>query len=138
MRIRQKLDLKTIGYISTFEKITRTHAIDFFENRGQLTFLTGENTARKAIGRGGINIKKLSNMLNRKIRIIELTKDPKTFLISMIFPIKPGSIELEDSIITIKPNSTEDKARMIGREASNFQLVNSLLERHYKLKLKIK
>ncbi len=137
MRIRQKLDLKIIGYISTFEKITRTHAVDFFENRGQLTFLTKENTASKAIGKGGINIKKLSNMLNKKVRIIELTKDPKKFLTSLIFPIKPTSIEQEKDIITIKTNSTEDKARIIGRDANNFQRFNSLLERHYKLKLKI-
>ena len=137
MRIRQKLDLKTIGYITTFEKITRTSAVDFFEKKGQLIFLTKENTAGKAVGRGGINIKKLSNMLNRKVRIVELTKDPKKFLTHLIFPIKPASIEQEKDIIIIKASTTEDKARMIGRDANNFQLVNLLLERHYKLKLKI-
>ena len=59
MRFQQKLDMKSMGIISTFEKITRVHPLEFLENKGQLIFIVKENTARKAIGKGGEKIKRL-------------------------------------------------------------------------------
>ncbi len=137
MKFKQKLDLKLIGYLSTFEKITRTNAIDFFENKGQLIFLTKEGTIKRAVGKGGANIKKLSYMLKRTIKIIELTEDPKKFLLSLMYPIKPATIETTSTIITVRLNSSDEKARVIGRASSNIEFINSLLERHYGLKMRI-
>ena len=60
MKIRQKLDMKLIGYLATFEKITRASAVDFFENKDQLIFMVDEAFVMRAVGKGGINIKKLA------------------------------------------------------------------------------
>lgn len=137
MKIRQKLDMKLIGYLATFEKITRASAVDFFENKDQLIFMVDEAFVMRAVGKGGINIKKLAYLLKRKIKIIALTKDPKMFVLSLIYPIKPFSMEKTDEFINIRLSSTEEKARVIGRGASNISFINSLLERHYKLKLRL-
>ena len=137
MKFKQKLNLKLIGYLSTFEKVTRTNAVDFFENKGQLIFLTEEGTIKKAVGKGGANIKRLSYMLKRTIKIIELSEDPNKFLLSLIYPIKPATMEKTDTMINVRLNSSDEKARIIGRASSNLEFINSLLERHYGLKMRL-
>lgn len=137
MKLQQKLDMRIIGIISTFEKITRTNAIDFLETKGYLTFFVKENSARKAVGKNGANIKKLIYLLKQKVIILELSKNPKKFVTSLIYPLTPQSIEQEDNILKIKLNSKEEKARVIGRGASKLAFINDLLKRHYKLTLKI-
>jgi len=137
MKLQQKLDMRIIGIISTFEKITRTHAVDFLESKGYLTFLVKDNSMRKAVGKNGANIKKLTYLLKQKVIILELSKNPKKFITSLIYPLTPQSIDQEDDILKIKLSSKEEKARVIGRGASKIDFINDLLKRHYKLTLKI-
>ena len=87
MRFQQKLDMKDLGIISTFEKITKVHPLEFLENKGQLVFIVKENTARRAIGKGGEKIKRLSNLLQKKVKIVEMSKDPQKFVQNLIYTI---------------------------------------------------
>lgn len=137
MRFQQKLDMKSMGIISTFEKITRVHPLEFLENKGQLIFIVKENTARKAIGKGGEKIKRLSNLLQKKVKIVEMSKDPEKFVQNLIYPIKPEIIEQQEDILMLRPSSIEDKAKLIGRNSANIKFINSILERYHKLRVRI-
>ncbi|MDP3917407.1 MAG: hypothetical protein Q8Q42_03935 [Nanoarchaeota archaeon] len=137
MKLQQKLDMRIMGIISTFDKITRIHAVDFLESKSHLTFLVNENSAKKAVGKNGANIKRLSYLLKQKVVILELSKNPKKFVTSLIYPLVPESIEQTENVLKIKLNSKEEKARVIGRGASKISFINNLLKRHYNLILKI-
>ena len=126
-----------MGYITIFEKITSTDALDFLENKGQLIFFTKEGTIKKAIGNNGINIKRLSNLLKKKVRIIELSEDPKKFILSVIHPLQPSLIEVKEKEIILHFNTTEERARIIGRNGSNLEFLTKLVENHHHLKLKV-
>ena len=126
-----------MGILSTFEKITRVHAIEFSENKGQLIFIVKENTARRAIGKGGEKIKRLSRLLQKKVKILELSKNPQTFVERLIYPIKLEIIEQHEDLLMLRPTSLEDKARLIGRNSANIKFMNTLLEKHYKLRARI-
>ena len=137
MRSVQKLDMRTMGYITMFEKLTRTEAVDFLENKGQLIFFTKEGELRKTLGKNGANIKRLSNLLKKKVRIIELSEDPKKFILSIIHPLEPSSIEIKEKEIVLKFNTTEERARIIGRNGSNLEFLGKLVENHHQIKLKV-
>ena len=84
----EKYDLQTIGLISLFEKITRTHAKRLFtDKRGQLVFIVEEGQAGKAIGKSGMNIHKLQRMFKKRIKVIEFNQDPKDFIKNCIAPL---------------------------------------------------
>lgn len=137
MRSVQKLDMRTMGYITMFEKITKTEALDFLENKGQSIFFTKEGTARKALGKNGNNVKKLSNLLKKKVRVVELSEDPKKFILDLIHPLQPSSIEIKEKEMVLHFNTTEERARIIGRNGSNLEFLNKLVENYHQLKLKI-
>tara|TARA_Y100000310_G_C20701659_1_gene830558 strand:- start:1943 stop:2359 length:417 start_codon:yes stop_codon:yes gene_type:complete len=137
MKVIQKLDIKTIGYISTFEKITKNHPIAFLEKNGQLIFIVKEGTARKTIGPRGSNIKRLSNMLAKSIKVIEYSKDPQKFLLNIVFPIKPEIIEQHEDTLLIRPSTHEDKARLIGRNSNNINFTKALLKKHHNLDVRV-
>ncbi len=129
--------MRIMGYISIFEKITKTHAVDFLESNGQLIFFVNEGKASKAVGKAGVNIKKLTHLLKKKVKIIQLTKDPIKFIEGLIHPIKPAIIEVHGDRAIVQLSSVEDKARVIGRNASRLKFINQLLESHLKMKATI-
>lgn len=137
MRSIQKLDMRTMGYITLFEKLTKTESLDFLENKGQLVFFVKENNAKKAAGKLGSNLKRLSNLLKKKIKILELSEDPKKFVEGLIFPLEPSLIELKEGKIILSFRTTEERARIIGRNGSNLEFLSKLVENHHKLKLKV-
>lgn len=126
-----------MGYITLFEKLTKTESLDFLENKGQLIFFVKENNAKKAAGKLGSNLKRLSNLLKKKIKILELSEDPKKFVEGLIFPLEPSLIELKEGKIILSFRTTEERARIIGRNGSNLEFLSKLVENHHKLKLKV-
>ena len=113
MNSGQKIDLKIIGYINTFEKITKIHPIEFKENKNQFVFIVKESQAKKAVGKGGINIKKLSNLFNKRIKVVEYSTDPEKFFLNLIHPIIVETMELVENNLLIRPDSIEDKSRVL-------------------------
>jgi len=62
-----KYDLQLIGYINIFENITKTNVKDcFMNNKDQLVFVVNENQAGKAIGKNGLNAKRLEKYSVKK------------------------------------------------------------------------
>ncbi len=137
MNSGQKIDLKIIGYINTFEKITKIHPIEFKENNGQLVFIVKEDQVKKAVGKGGINIKKLSNLFNKRIKVVEYSKNPEKFFLNLIHPIIVKTMELTETQLLIRPDSIEDKSKIIGKNGKNLEFINSLMYQHHKTKIRM-
>jgi len=137
MITKNKLNLKSIGLITTFENITRTSVIEFFNEDNQFVFIVKEGQASKAIGKSGANAKKLLRLLKKRVKIIEFAKNPKRFLLNIVDPIKPKSVEEEDSILIITAENTQDKAKLFGRDRKNLKFTNNLLEKYHKLTVKV-
>ena len=85
-----KLSLDDIAYINMFEKITKAGVKDCIvnEDKGKVTFVVNEGQVGMAIGKGGANVKKMQNKLNKKIEILEYSEDPLKFLANILRPVK--------------------------------------------------
>jgi len=135
MKTRQKLDMRLMGLVSIFEEVTKVNAVDFLENKGQLVFLVKEDDGKKAVGKNGMHAKKLTYRLQKKVRIIVLSADVKTFIEQVIRPLEPVDIEDDGITCKIKMRSVEEKARLIGRGGSNIEFLKGMVEHHYKRKV---
>ncbi|OYT41158.1 hypothetical protein B6U80_02025 [Candidatus Pacearchaeota archaeon ex4484_26] len=84
----RKLVFQDIQYINIFEKVTKVRPSDCFTYGLYLVFVVPQELLSKAIGQGGINAKQISNVLNKKVKIISYNGNKEEFVESIISPIK--------------------------------------------------
>ena len=112
----EKYDLQTMGLISLFEKITHTHAKRLFtDKRGQLVFIVEEGQAGKAIGKSGMNMRKLQRLFKKRIKVIEFNQDPKEFVKNCIAPLEVENIKIEEDKLILTSADTKTKGQYTAR-----------------------
>ena len=119
--------------ITIFESMSGAKVKDCIVNE-RLIFIIEENEMGKAIGKNGINIKRMENALKKKIRLVEFSNDILQFVKNMIYPIEASNIAMEDGIVTIHGNDTTAKAMLIGRERQNINHLSSIVKRYFDVK----
>ena len=117
--------------INLFENKTRSTVKNFLEYNEIFIFIVKENQARKAIGPKGINVKKLSDLLNKRIKIVEYNSEPVKFIKGFISPIVALDIKVEDKIIEIKVSSTREKGLLIGRDKKHLNMLKNLVKKYF-------
>ena len=130
---KMKLDMETIGYINLFEKITKCHVKDSFPYSDKVLFIVGSGEASKAVGKKGVNIKKLADMMNKKLKVVEFSVDPVTFIRSFISPIKPQDIKIEENIVEINVRGRQEKGLLIGRDRNNLNCLKEIMKKYFKI-----
>lgn len=128
-----KYDSDLMKLITLFESMTGAKVKDCIANE-KLIFVIEENEMGKAIGRNGANIKKMENMLKKKIRLVEFSNDVLQFVKNAIYPAEAAGIRNENSVITIQGKDTSSKAMLIGRERQNLNHLNGLVKRYFGIK----
>lgn len=133
--IKIKYDINIIKFISVFESITKARIKDCLDQDGKLIFVVKENEIGKAIGKKGINIKRLENALKKKIKIIEFSDDLIQFIKNCIYPSQSKDIvEGEDGIILITPVDSQTRGMLIGREAVHLRALEKIVNRFFTIK----
>ncbi len=64
------LDMQDIRHLNLFGKITGVNTRFYFVYNGTLIFCVPNQLVSKAIGEGGKNVKRMSEVLRKKIKII--------------------------------------------------------------------
>ncbi|MBI1972783.1 NusA-like transcription termination signal-binding factor [Candidatus Woesearchaeota archaeon] len=129
-------NLQTIGFITTFERVTRTNVKRLLlDKKGKLVFIVEEGQAGKAIGKAGMNMRKLQRLFKKRIRVIEFNQNPIEFVKNYITPLEVESITEKDDQITISSQDTKTKGMLIGRNKQNIQELNSIVQKLFKRKV---
>lgn len=111
------LDMQHIRYINLFEKITKVSTRFCFKYNETIFFCVPKILVSKSIGDRGDNVRRLSQILNKKIKIIVAPRDihdVRDFIQSIVDPVKFKNIEINDKEIVLS-GSTQSKAALIGR-----------------------
>ncbi|MBI2652843.1 NusA-like transcription termination signal-binding factor [Candidatus Woesearchaeota archaeon] len=128
-----KYDSDSMKLITLFESMTGAKVRDCISNE-KLIFVIEENEMGKAIGKKGINIKRIENSLKKKIKLIEFSNDISQFVKNMIYPIEALDIKFENGIVTIHGKDTSTKAMLIGREHQNINHLKDIVKRYFDAK----
>ncbi len=121
-----------MDYIVLFENLTSVHVKDSFVNQDKLIFVVEEGKVMKAIGKSGANIRRLEQMLKRKIKIVEFSEDICKFVKSFVSPIKADSISFEEGILSIAVRDTGSKGLLIGRDRRNLKNLEEITNKYFK------
>ncbi len=126
-----KLDQRLLGYLISFENVTRAHVRDLFVRDGLVVFVVEQGDGGKAIGRRGSMIKKLVRLFRKKIKVIELSSDVTQFIINVIEPVHADQIEVEGKVVVLSVRDIMVKGKLIGRNGRNIALLKELVEKYF-------
>lgn len=130
---RIKFDSDLMKLMTLFESMTGAKVKDCIANE-KIIFIIGENEMGKAIGRNGINIKRMENMVKKKIKLVEFSGDVLQFVKNAVYPAEISSVEQENDIIMIRGKDTSAKAMLIGRERQNIKHLSDIVKRYFDVK----
>lgn len=124
--------------MTTFENLTRAKVKEcYIDNNKQIIFIVEPGQAGKAIGKNGVNIRKISDKLHKKVKVIEFNSEAVRFVANAISPLKSEKIYEEDGVINITTNGPRLKALLIGRDQRNLKELQKLVSKYFDVKVKI-
>ena len=97
-------------------------------------FIIEENEMGKAIGKNGVNVKRLESKLKRKIKLVEFSNDVLQFVKNLIYPLQGLDIKHDNGVITIYGKDTGTRAMLIGRERQNINNLIGIVRRYFNIK----
>lgn len=111
------IDMQVMRYLNLFEQITRIRTNYCFKYNETIFFCVPYNLMSKAIGKNAINIKRLNEILRRKIKVIAIpggVQGARKFIQDIVEPVMFKDLQtLENEIVVV--GSTQSKAALIGR-----------------------
>src|SRR3989344_723324 len=132
-----KLTLDSINNINLFENLTGARVKDCFDDEGKIVFLVEEGSIKKAIGKEGSNIKRVSNIMKKDIKVVGFSDDVCKFVRNLIYPNKADDIKLEDKTVKIMVEDMNIKGRIFGRSKENFKKINSIVKKYFDVEVQV-
>ena len=114
------IDMQLIRYINFFEKVAGVSTTSCFVYNNTIYFAVPKASVMKAVGRNGENVKHISEVFRKKIRVVPLPNDfndaesLKNFFMEIVSPVEITGVELKEGFIVLS-GSRESKAILIGR-----------------------
>ena len=134
------LDLSLIRYLNLFEKITKVRTDSGFVFNNTMFFAVPKNLIYKAVGEKGNNVKELSEILCKRVKIIGMpelnSQDISRFIFDIISPVQPKGIEITEKEIIINAGKM-NKASLIGRDKQKLKELEKISEDFFGKELKI-
>lgn len=129
-----RFDIDAMKFLALFESTTHTGVKDCIKKDDRIIFIVNNGEIGKAIGKKGINIKKLEQKLRKKVKIIEYDDDLLIFIQNVFYPNKVKEITEEDGVVTIVPPDSKSRGYFIGRGASTLRAAEEIVKRYFDIK----
>ncbi len=132
-----KLSTDQMRMMALFQNVTGATARDCVEDEKQDRVIFVVNTGKMglAIGKGGVHIKSLQNIVKRNVELVEFDEDPAKFLSNLL-----NSKLISEVKINTRPDGTKQaivmvdprkKGIVVGREGRNAEKARLLAKRYF-------
>jgi len=133
------LDMKDIRYINLFGQVTRISTRHCFMYNDAIVFAVPKHLISQAIGEGGKNVKRMSIVTKKKIKIIPMPLGighAEEFIKAVVSPVSFNGLEITDNEIVINAGS-QNKAALLGRNKRRFAELKEIVWNFFKKELRI-
>jgi len=134
-----KLTTDQIKLMSLFQNVTGATARDCIEDEKQdrVIFVVNQGKMGLAIGKGGVTIKNLQNVVKKNVELVEFSNDPAEFLKNMLNPKLVTEVKinkrLDGSLQAIVLVDAKKKGIVVGREGRNAEKARLLAKRYFQI-----
>ena len=124
--------------ISQFESLTGAGSRDCVldERNSRLIFVINPGDMGLAIGKKGASIKKASEVMGKKIEVVEYNSNPTQFIKNCFLPAQVTSIVFEGEpgaqSVQVEVRD-EDRGIAIGKDGKNIFKAKKLAQRHHEI-----
>lgn len=135
----QTIDMQDLRYLNLFLDITGVRTRFCFKYNDMIFFCVPKNLISKTIGREGRNVKKMCELLRKKIKIIAYPRsigDIKQFIRSIVEPVRFNDLEIKDREIILNAGR-QSKAALIGRNKRRFLEMQKIIQDYFEKDFKI-
>lgn len=133
------IDMQVMRYINLFSRISGITPKHCFVYNATVIFVVPEGKLSKAIGENGRNIKQMSEILNKKVKVVLLPQgigDAEKFISTIIYPAQLKSVEIKDNFLVINAGQ-QNKAMLIGRNKSRLDEMKKIIKNYFGRELRI-
>lgn len=123
------IDMQEMRYLNLFEQITKVRTRFCFKYNENIVFCAPRPLVSRAVGEGGKNVRKLGEILGRKIRVIAApqgVQDAESFIKAIISPLTMKDFHMEDGEIIVAGG--KNKAALIGRNKRRLLEMQKIVE----------
>ena len=132
-----KLGGNEIRFISLFESITGAVARDCIIDEDRIIFIVKPGNIGLAIGKKGINIKRVRDFLQKSIEVVEFAQSPEDFIKNTLAPARIKLISItvrrDGKKIAMVTVNEKDRGIAIGKNGKNVARARLLARRHYNI-----
>ncbi len=126
------INMREIRYLNLFEKIMKVRTRFCFKYNETIVFCIPGHLISKAIGPEARNIKRMSRILGKRIKVIAVpkgNKDVKVFVKAVVSPTTFRGIEVKDNEVIISGGS--NKAALIGRNKRRLAEMQEIIKNFF-------
>ena len=132
-----KLTTDQMRMMSLFQNVTGATARDCVEDEKQdrVIFVVNSGKMGLAIGKGGVHIKSLQNIVKRNVELVEFDEDPSKFLSNLLNSKLISEVKInkrndgsKQAIVMVDPRK---KGIVVGREGRNAEKARLLAKRYF-------
>jgi len=133
------IDMQGLRYLNLFRKITRIQTRYYFLYNEILMFCVPRRNIPQALGKKGENLKKMSDILKRRVRILQIphgVENAKAFIQSVIAPVTFKEVEITPDEIIVTAGS-ENKAALLGRNKRRLNEMKEIVKDFFKKEYRV-
>jgi len=132
-----KLSIDEMETMTIFSNVTKINPKDCIIDKKleRIIFVVRRGTVGTAIGRNGLNVKKLKSMLAKDIEIVEDDENPERFIKNALVPAAVEKVvvvrrrdKADLAFVTIKRGQ---RGLAIGKDGRNIERARVLAKRHF-------
>ncbi len=140
----KKFDMQFMRYMNLFARITGIAPKHCFAYNNMLVFIIPGFAIERAIGRDNSNLKKLSAIFGKRIRVVAEPnglKDLQKFVKILVSPVEFEKIEIVETLsennnntlkeAVVTTSNREQKAMLIGRGRAREDELKNILEQYF-------
>ena len=131
------IDMQLMRYINLFAKTTRVQTTRVFVYNNQIIFAVPKAKVSLAIGKNASNVKKLNEILRKKIKIvvmpaIDSNEGIEKFVEAVVAPIEFNKVEVKGDSVVISAGR-QSKASLIGRNRTREKELGDVLKNFFRI-----
>lgn len=137
------IDMQMMRYINLLDRVAHVKTMKCYIYNNTIIFAVPKEIVGKAVGPAGINLKRMSEQLGKKIKIIaesdgniENMKGLKDFVADIVSPTQFSDIEIKNGMIVLNAGM-QSKAALIGRERRREHELQEIVKNAYDIGMRI-
>jgi NusA-like KH domain protein len=133
------INMEDLRHLNLFSKITKISTRHCFSYNNILMFCVPKSKISQALGKGGENLKKMSDILKKRIRILPKPlgiEDAETFIQGIINPITFNGLEIKNNEIILNAGP-QNKAALLGRHKRRLAEMQKIVKEYFGLEYKV-